>query len=84
MAFQIQTLRAFIATGDDGDEGVVAVRLGDAWFPLIAADSERFESFRPQAEAIARESGVVVRVATFEKTGEEPLLARKARGPLAR
>ena len=47
------------------DEGLVAVRRGDAWMPLVAADYERAKIVRPLAEMAAKESGKSVRLVRF-------------------
>ena len=50
---KIDGLWAWIATEDDGQEGVIgqATRIG--WLPLIGADRERIESYRDIAQGIA-------------------------------
>lgn len=56
-AFKITTLHAFIATEEDGTEGVCAVHTGDGWLPLIAADENRLAAIRPAAQFLATELG---------------------------
>lgn len=63
--FRIATLSAFIAKGEDGDEGVVAARLGDTWFPLVAADDKRLEQLRPMAKRIAFETKARIELIRF-------------------
>jgi hypothetical protein len=50
---KIDGLWAWIATEDDGQEGVLgqATRIG--WLPLIGADKDRIESYRDIAQGIA-------------------------------
>lgn len=63
--FKIETLHAFIATDDDGVEGVAAFNMGGNWFPMVAADPERLASLRPVAEAIVQTSGKPLTLARF-------------------
>lgn len=43
-------------------EGMCAVKVGENWMPLLAADEDRLPFVREQAALIARESGQVVRI----------------------
>lgn len=61
----IEEIHAWVAIGDDGDEGVIAARFGDAWVPLIGADAERLLALRPFAEDAAVRTGRTVRLKKF-------------------
>ena len=64
---KIMTMYAYISE-DDGpdDEGVVAMKMGDTWMPLVGADMERMESLRPMAQEISRVTGKEVILAKFQ------------------
>jgi hypothetical protein len=65
----IQRLYAWIATEEDGGEGVVTHEVVIDWrtmiAPLVGADRARIESFRPLARNVARISGRPVRLIEF-------------------
>ena len=63
--FKIETIHAFIATDDDGVEGLAAFNMGGNWFPMVAADDSRLRSLRPVADAIAQASGKPLTLARF-------------------
>jgi len=48
---RINQLFAFVIVDDDGTEGVVGVRLGDQWFPLMGADMARVDSMKALVKA---------------------------------
>lgn len=49
-----------------GNEGVVGGYFpGSGWLPLIAADQKRLDGIRQMALAIARESGMRIRLVKF-------------------
>lgn len=59
------TLHAFIAKGDDDDEGLCAQLVGQTWMPLIAGDEARLEQLRALAEGIAKASGKKIELVRF-------------------
>lgn len=64
--FKIKTIHAFIATEDDGTEGVIGELLPNGFFmAFVAADPSRIESLRHRAERIAKASGKDVVLAKF-------------------
>lgn len=63
--FKIKTIHAFIATEDDGTEGIIGMQTPDGWMPFVAADSDRLESLRPYAIEIAKAAGTRVTIAEF-------------------
>ncbi len=63
--FKIQTVTAFVATDDDGVEGVMGAKLGQVYYPMICADTERVASMFPIAEGIARATGIKYRILEF-------------------
>lgn len=65
MAFKMEKLHAFIATENDGTEGVVAMYTGIGWMPMVAADFERVQSLKPKALEIARATGKRIVLAEF-------------------
>jgi hypothetical protein len=51
---KIQTIHVFIAIDKNpDDEGVVAMKVGNNWIPLVAADEARIKSLKPIAQRIA-------------------------------
>lgn len=61
----IQTITAFVAVDDNGDEGVMGAMLGETFYPLVCADEERIASMFPLAEQIKQASGLAYRVVQF-------------------
>lgn len=53
MNFRIKTLYAFVAVGENGDEGVMAERVGQHWVPFVAADATRLGQLRDRVRQIA-------------------------------
>lgn len=70
LGFRIQTLWAFVAVHEDGDEGLVAGMIGGQWMPLIAADEARLADLRPLAEKIVAATGKPVRLVRFDTRTE--------------
>ena len=66
MAFQITTLHAYIATDEDGEEGVIGFLTPQGtWMPMVAADRTRIECLRPMAQAVADQTGQQIVLAEF-------------------
>lgn len=63
---RIDEMFAFIALDEDGTEGVVAF-MGT---PLVGADMERCDSYKPIAQAIATQAGVKVTLIKFSQRTE--------------
>ena len=64
---KIETIYAFIATEKEpDDEGIVAMRIGGNWIPLVAADEERVDSLRPIAQNIAKITRKKITLAEFK------------------
>jgi hypothetical protein len=57
--FKIQTLTAFVATGEDGDEGVIAEKVNGAWMPFVAADEDRLKSLYARAKTLGQKFRIV-------------------------
>jgi hypothetical protein len=73
--FRITSVWAFVSVDPaDGDEGVLAARMGDYWLPMVAADQVRIEQLRPYAEKIGREGNVKVRLIRFDQRTEVEVL----------
>lgn len=72
---KIEKLYAWVATEPDGGEGVCAVHIPalGGMVPLVGADRERIESYRPHAEQTRKASGYPVRMVEFSTRvdGEE-------------
>lgn len=65
MGFTIESIHAFVAVDEKGDEGVAAFRMGDHWFPMVAADERRLESLKKMAKKIAMDTGKTLRIMKF-------------------
>jgi len=64
---KIEIIYAFIVIDrEPDDEGIVGIRIGTAWMPLVGADEKRMESLRPIAQKIAKETGKKIIVAKFK------------------
>jgi hypothetical protein len=55
MSFRVTEIWAWLAVGDDNEEGIVAFQGPDGWLPLVMADRTRLDSLRSLAEEIARQ-----------------------------
>lgn len=64
MSFRIVSLFAFLAVDDDGEEGVMAERVGGTWVPFVAADETRLEQIRARVRQLA--PPYVVKLVKFE------------------
>ena len=62
---RIVELFAFLAVGDDGDEGVIGGYFDGSWMPFVGADMARMESLRAFAEEISRKTGKRIVLAKF-------------------
>lgn len=49
----------------DGNEGALAARLGDAWLPLFAADEQRLREMEQLARSIVHATGIQARLVKF-------------------
>jgi hypothetical protein len=65
LGYVVRDIYVYLAVHEDGDEGVVAMRMGSAWIPLVAADPIRLAQLRPIAEATARTTGKSIRLVRF-------------------
>lgn len=67
---RIERIFAFIAEENPQDEGVVAMKIGTSWMPLVGADMARIESLRPIAQDIAKATGKTIKLIVFETRKE--------------
>jgi hypothetical protein len=65
MPLRIEKIYAWICLDDDDSEGIPAIQIGNMAYPLIGADKERMESYRPFVEAI-RKSGKPMKLVEFK------------------
>lgn len=61
----IETLYAFLAHDDDGDEGVCGLKTPAGWVAMVAADRARVDSLIPVAEKMAQEGDYEIRLVKF-------------------
>lgn len=67
-------LYAWLSRDQDGQEGIVAVPIGDhSLLPLVFADEVRSRRMASQAQLAAQARGFPARLVVFERTGE-PLM----------
>ncbi len=52
--FKIKAIHVFLSTDSEGNEGVISIRKGNAWYPLIGADEERLKSMMEMAKKLNR------------------------------
>ena len=62
---KIEEIWAWISDEGEGDEGIIAARIGDSWMPLVGADKLRIESLRDIAEETAKSTGRPVNLIKF-------------------
>lgn len=70
MGFVVDELFAFIAVDDDGDEGVIAAKMGNTMMPLVFADLTRLPTFAPIADNIAKAAGINYKLKHFQLLGD--------------
>ncbi len=63
--FRIDTIWAFVAIGDDGEEGLVGMLTTNGWMPFVCADQSRVDGLRPFAKQVAEETGRPVTLVQF-------------------
>lgn len=79
---RIERLYAWIASRDDGQDGIPAVMSLAGPMPLVGADKDRIESFRRVAEAslgVVDEGATVIQVSLVEFTGMVVLETHRAK-----
>jgi hypothetical protein len=52
------------------DEGIVGIKLGKEWTPLVGADMKRVALLRPIAEDIAKKTGKKIKLIHFTNREE--------------
>lgn len=62
--FRMTEMFAFTVIAEDM-EGIPATMGPEGWMPLVGADAERIESFRPIAQMMANETGKSVKLVKF-------------------
>lgn len=63
---KILRLYAYLAEEGPDDEGVVAMKVGDTWVPMMGADMKRMESLRDIAQGISTATGKKIILAKFQ------------------
>jgi hypothetical protein len=65
---KITEMYAFVMedSGPD-DEGVMAMQLGDFWYPLVGADMDRVNVLKPHADDLARREGKPYKILKFSR-----------------
>ena len=71
MPLKIEKMFAFVATDDEGNEGVCGFNVGGAgWMPMVGADMAMVEKLRPMALATAEKSGQRIKLVLFTNREE--------------
>lgn len=78
MSFRITELWAFVAVGDDDEDGVIAFLSEAGWMPMVMADKARLDSIRWKAEEVAKTSGKTVRLVHFSNRQDVETLGEKS------
>lgn len=66
MDLKIDEMYAFIATDEDGQEGICAFQIESGlWMPMVGADLKRVDSLRPIARSIVLATGRQIEVCKF-------------------
>jgi hypothetical protein len=63
---KIERVYAWIATDQDGSEGIISIEVGDIHYPLIGADTERIESLRTYARRVQMMTGYPIKLVEFD------------------
>lgn len=64
----IDQIFAFIATGENGDEGITGFLAKDkTWMPMVGADIDRVNSLEALAQHIANETKSEIKLLFFSK-----------------
>jgi hypothetical protein len=67
MPFKIETITAYIAVDENGDEGVIGMYTPAGWMPFIGADEDRMNSLFPRAVEICAAGGRQFKVLRFSQ-----------------
>lgn len=65
MPDKIESMYAFVATEDDGTEGVMGANVGGQWFPFVGADLSRVKSLYPIAKNVSKTIGKPFKILHF-------------------
>lgn len=65
-AFKIKSIKAFIATEDDGTEGIIAMKMPNGlMMPLVYADDAHGKALKPYVIKLAKALGKKAMLAQF-------------------
>lgn len=68
---KIEYVFCFVATDENGDEGVPAIELNGTMMPLMGSDLARLNSLKPIAREMQKRSGKHFRLYRFDNKIEE-------------
>lgn len=63
--FKIESISAFISVDENGEEGILAQKIGGSWMPFIMADETRLLEMKPLAESIAQKQPQPIKLVRF-------------------
>ena len=61
----VASVWAFLSIDQDGDEAICGMPFDGGWIAMIAADMKRVESLMPIATAMAKQSGMKIKLVKF-------------------
>ena len=69
---RIDTIYAFIAQDENGDEGICGMQLpgSNTFMPFVGADLDRVKDLKPLAQQIANETGKSIKLVHFTTRNE--------------
>jgi hypothetical protein len=70
----ISEMYAFVTAEPGEDEGVIAVKVGGTFMPLVGADLARVDSMRAMAQSVVNNSGIKVKLLRFRVREELEIL----------
>lgn len=76
---RIDEMFAFIAQGENGDEGVMGCSTSQGMMPLVGADMDRVKSLIPLADIVRETTGKDYKIIKFSKREEITSLCKNSR-----
>lgn len=80
---KIETMYAFVSE-DNGpdDEGIIAMKVGNQWMPMVGSDMARVESMKPIAVGLSNALGKRIKIIKFDRRTEAEVIEPKRIVPL--
>jgi len=74
LPYQIDQIFAFIATNEEGQEGILCQQIGGVAIPFLATDQARIDQLMPLAQAMASHTDKQIRLVRFHHREELKLI----------